>query len=150
MFIFIRHGPVIRIHFLMFGSYSIDEQTKPDSRVRLCLEVGKRKIFFYTCSVKFVEDPTPVYDWQADVMNDAFSIPAARKKLKALPDSMVCDGLLNQDIFSGVGNIIKNKVLYRIQLDPEFLLGKMSTAVTTKLINETRNYSFDFLEWKRI
>lgn len=70
--------------------------------------------------------------------------------MKALPDSMVCDALLNQDIFSGVGNIIKNEVLYRIQLDPEFLLGKMPTAVTTKLIKETRNYSFDFLEWKRI
>ena len=99
----------------------------PTALCSFALKWVKEK-YFYTCSVKFVEDPTPVYDWQADVMNDAFSIPAARKKLKALPDSMVCDALLNRDIFSDVGNIIKNEVLYRIQLDPEFLLGKMSTA----------------------
>src|SRR5688572_10487592 len=62
LFIFIHNGPVIRIHFLMFGSYSIDEQTKSDTSVRLCLETGKRKIYFYTCSVKFVDDPTDTYD----------------------------------------------------------------------------------------
>lgn len=150
LFIFLSKGTIIRIHFLMFGSYSLDEQTKPDSRVRLCLETGKRKIFFYTCSVKFVEDPTPTYDWQADVLSDAFSIPAARKKLKAMPDTMVCDALLNQDIFSGVGNIIKNEVLYRIYVHPASLLGALPATVMTKLIKEARNYSFDFLEWKRI
>lgn len=149
LFIFIRKGPVIRIHFLMFGSYSINEQTKPDARVRLCLELGKQKIYFYTCSVKFVEDPTPSYDWQADVLSEAFSIPAARKKLQAQPDTMVCDALLDQQIFSGVGNIIKNEVLYRICLHPESVLGKLPAPVMTSLIREARNYSFDFLEWKK-
>ncbi|HRO68823.1 MAG TPA: hypothetical protein PK951_00545 [Chitinophagaceae bacterium] len=36
---------------------------------------------------------------------------------------MVCDALLDQEIFSGVGNIIKNEVLYRIRVHPESLIG---------------------------
>ncbi|RYY49323.1 MAG: endonuclease [Chitinophagaceae bacterium] len=149
LFIFIKKGPVIRIHFLLFGSYSIHEQIKPDNRIRLSLETAKGIIYFYSCSVKLVDDPTDTYDWSADVLSDAFSVPAARKKLKAMPDTMVCDALLNQDIFSGVGNIIKNEVLYRIQLHPESLVGKLPAPVLTQLIKEARQYSFDFLEWKR-
>ncbi len=149
LFIFIKKGPVIRIHFLMFGSYSLDEQRKPESRVRLCLHMAKRKIYFYTCSVKFVEDPTDHYDWEADVMNDHFDVAAARKKLKALPGTLVCDALLNQDIFSGVGNIMKNEILYRIRVHPESTLGSLPPSLTTKLIKEARNYAFDFLTWKR-
>ena len=149
LFIFLDKAPVIRIHLFMFGSYSIDEQIRPDARVRLWLQVGKQTIYFYTCSVKFVEDPTSTYDWKADVLSDAFSIPHARKKLQQLPGTMVCDALLNQDIFSGVGNIIKNEVLYRIYLHPESLVGKLPAPILTKLIKEARNYSFDFLKWKR-
>jgi len=62
---------------------------------------------------------------------------------------MVCDVLLDQNIFSGVGNIIKNEVLYRIFLHPETLVGNVPARKLTELINEARNYSFDFLRWKK-
>ena len=62
---------------------------------------------------------------------------------------MVCDALLDQQIFSGVGNIIKNEVLYRIRLHPETLAGNVPPRKLTELIKEARNYSFDFLRWKR-
>ena len=73
----------------------------------------------------------------------------ARKKLKTQPDELVCDALLDQDIFGGVGNIIKNEVLYRIRVHPESTVGVLPAAKMTKLIAEARNYSFDFLHWKR-
>ena len=148
-FIFVK-GATVRIHFLMFGSYSINEQKKPDVRIRLCLEFGNERIYFYTCSVKLVEDPTLLYDWQADVMSDEWNPAKARKKLKALPNMMVCDALLNQDIFAGVGNIMKNEILYRIKLHPESLLGKLPAKVLTALIKESRVYAFDFLKWKKL
>lgn len=140
----------IRIHFLMFGSYSVNEQTKPDRSLRLRLSFKKGDLFFYTCSVKELEgDVEKLYDWQADVMSDVWSAARARKKLKKMPDEMVCDALLDQDVFAGVGNIIKNEVLYRIFLHPESLLGDIPPRKLTQLINEARNYSFDFLKWKK-
>ncbi|MER3465444.1 MAG: endonuclease, partial [Chitinophagaceae bacterium] len=38
---------------------------------------------------------------------------------------MVNDALLDQEIFSGVGNIIKNEVLYRIEVHPLSTIGAL-------------------------
>jgi endonuclease-8 len=140
----------IRIHFLMFGSYSIGEQTKPDKSLRLCLRFKTGSLYFYTCSVRLIDEALePLYDWEADVMSDKWNPKKARKKLKAMPKTMVCDALLDQQVFSGVGNIIKNEVLYRIRLHPETLIGKIPSKKLTSLVAEARNYSFDFLKWKK-
>ena len=140
----------LRIHFLMFGSYSVNEQTKPDRSLRLHLAFKKGDLFFYTCAVRELEDdPDALYDWEADVMSDSWNAARARRKLKKMPGAMVCDALLDQHVFAGVGNIIKNEVLYRIFLHPETLVGNIPPRKLTQLINEARNYSFDFLKWKR-
>lgn len=140
----------IRIHLLMFGSYSIDEQTKPDTSLRLSLHFKTGSMYFYTCSVKSVEPEfLSSIDWEADIMSDAWDPKKAEKKLKSKPGMMVCDALMNQDIFSGVGNIIKNEVLFRIGVQPESLTGNLPAKKLKELIAEARNYSFDFLEWKR-
>src|SRR5436190_23912960 len=41
----------IRIHFLMFGSYTVNEK-KPDRAIRLNLTFKTGEINFYSCSVK--------------------------------------------------------------------------------------------------
>ena len=41
-------------------------------------------------------------------MADEWDPAAARRKLRAQPDALVCDELLDQDVFGGVGNIIKS------------------------------------------
>jgi len=138
----------VRIHFLLFGSYSINEQTKPNPRLHLKFANGD--LYFYTCSVKILtEDPDDIYDWSADVMNDQWDEAKARKKLKAKPGMLVCDALLDQEIFAGVGNIIKNEVLFRIRVHPESTVGGLPSRKLTEMIREARNYSFDFLKWKR-
>lgn len=141
---------VVRIHLLMFGSYSIDEQTRPDNSLRLALRFENGWLFFYTCSVKLVDTEfLSKIDWKADVLSDEWSPENAEEKLKAKPQMMVCDALLDQDIFSGVGNIIKNEVLFRIGVHPESIVGNLPTKKLKELVSEARNYSFDFLEWKK-
>lgn len=141
---------IIRVHLLMFGSYSIDENSKPARSLRLALEFSKHTIYFYTCSVKLLpRDGDQLYDWQADVMSAEWSPAKARKKLKDVPNAFVCDVLLDQQIFSGVGNIIKNEVLYRVKLHPENLIKHIPSSKISALIKEVRNYSFDFLKWKK-
>src|SRR6185312_6896300 len=94
-------------------------------------------------------DVDTLYDWSTDVMNDAWNPENAKKKLKKIPDTLICDALLDQDIFSGVGNIIKNEILYRARVHPESTVKAIPAAKIKKLIEETRTYSFKFLEWKR-
>jgi len=141
-------GVTLRIHFLLFGKYSINE--KKLTPLRLGLKFSKGEINFYNCSVKFITEPLDeVYDFTADVMNDDWDAKAAKKKLKEKPNTLVCDALLDQNIFAGVGNIIKNEVLYRIKVHPETLVGNLPLKKLNELIKEARNYSFDFLEWKK-
>jgi len=138
----------IRIHFMLFGSYRINE--KKESPARLSLQFENGELNFYACSVKLIEeDPDEIYDWSADVMSDEWDPAKAKRKLKKLPDLLVCDALLDQNIFAGVGNIIKNEVLFRIFVHPESKAGKLPTKQLNALIKEARNYSFDFLEWKK-
>jgi endonuclease-8 len=90
-----------------------------------------------------------IYDWSADVLNDAWDPKAARKKLKVFPDLLVVDALLDQNIFSGVGNIIKNEVLYRIKVHPKNSISDLPPRKLSEMIDQARIYSFDFLHWKK-
>ncbi|HMR83565.1 MAG TPA: endonuclease [Niabella sp.] len=140
----------VRIHLLMFGSYSINEQTKPGSRMRLGLYFRSGAMFFYTCSVKLTDNASLAeIDWDADVLSNKWNPGHVMEKLKSHAGSQVCDVLLDQHIFSGVGNIIKNEVLFRIGVQPESLVGNLPPQKLKELIAEARNYSFDFLKWKR-
>lgn len=139
---------IVRIHFLMWGSYRINEVK--DRPVRLGLNFENGQLNFYSCSVKIIEgDPDSLYDFTSDVMSDTWDPEKALQKIKDSPEKMACDILLNQEIFSGVGNIIKNEVLYRIHVHPESLAGNMPASSIDDLIREARAYSFDFYEWKK-
>jgi endonuclease VIII len=138
----------IKIHFMLFGSYRVNERKETPSR--LSLQFADGELNFYACSVKLIEgDLNKVYDWSADVMSENWNAAKARKKLKMIPNNLVCDALLDQAIFAGVGNIIKNEVLFRIRLHPKTRVGNLPSKKLTELVKEARQYSFDFLEWKK-
>ncbi|HEY5800680.1 MAG TPA: DNA-formamidopyrimidine glycosylase family protein [Burkholderiaceae bacterium] len=149
-FLLAFRGFALRVHFLMFGTYRINER-KPDKPIRLGLtfEDGT-ELNLYSCAIQYVEGKLDdTYDWGVDVMSDAWDEKVARKRLRAHPDMAVCDALLDQDLFAGVGNIIKNEVLFRIRVHPMSLVGALPAAKLRELVYEARNYSFQFLEWKR-
>src|ERR1700730_19395994 len=81
-FLICFNGATIRIHFMLFGSYRINETKNAPARLHLHFSDGE--LNFYACSVKMIaEDLDKIYDWSADVMNDSWSTANARKKLKA-------------------------------------------------------------------
>jgi endonuclease VIII len=140
----------IRIHLLMFGSYRINEE-KENAAPKLQLFFSrKRSIAFYACAVQRIDAPLDnVYDWEADVMNVRWNSRKAIKKLTEEPNTLVCDALLDQQIFSGVGNIIKNEVLFRIRVHPLSKTGKLPSKKRTQLVQEAVRYSYQFLKWKQ-
>jgi endonuclease-8 len=100
----------IRVHLLMFGSYRINDDKKdrnPNLRLRF---TDDQTLSFYAGSVRLIEEPLDeVYDWSADVMNKKFSPEKALQKMTGHPEMVAADALLDQSIFAGVGNIIKNE-----------------------------------------
>jgi len=139
----------LKIHFMMFGTYLINE--RKSTPLRLSLRFNKKEeLNFYTCSVQFLDgDPDQLYDFSGDVLSDSWNPRKAGMKLKKIPESNVCDALLDQQIFAGVGNIIKNEVLFRIKVHPRSTVGGLPARIRQNLIRESRNYSLDFLHWKK-
>ena len=90
-----------------------------------------------------------MYDFSSDVMNENWGEQKAFDKLMNLDVTMVCDALMEQDIFAGIGNIIKNESLFRIGLHPESIVSNVPHEKLWGMIKEARNYSFDFLKWRK-
>lgn len=138
----------IQIHLMMFGTYRVNEakQVKP----KLGLKFKNGELNFYTCKVNLIEgDLDEVYDWSADVMSHSWSGAKAKAKLKDKPKLMICDALLDQQIFSGVGNIIKNEALFNAKIHPQSLVGDIPIKQMNGLFKELVSFSKHFLKWKR-
>ncbi|RYE26349.1 MAG: endonuclease [Sphingobacteriales bacterium] len=138
----------IRVHLMLFGSYRINEERKV--MPKLGLEFTNGTLNFYACSLKIIdEDLDEVYDWSADIMSKKWDATTAKKKLKEHPDMLVCDALMDQQIFSGSGNIIKNEVLFNLRLHPLNKISDLPARKLTELTKEPTAYSFNFLKWKK-
>ena len=137
----------VDIHLLMFGTVRVNE--RKELKPRLSMRFSRnQEINFYTCQVRIV-DGEPAYDGSADVLSPEWNNARAGRKLKEYPDEMICDLLLDQNIFAGVGNIIKNEVLWYQRLHPENRLGGLSAGKRRAMIREAVRFSYQFLAWKR-
>ena len=138
----------LRVHLMMFGTYSLNHRKQ--TKLQLSLQFENAELNFYTTSLKIIdEDLDTVYNWKSDIMSDLWDPKAAFKKILKKPKALVTDILLDQDIFTGAGNIIKNEVLYRIKVHPLSRVGALPAEKLKEMIKEVRNYSFDFLKWKK-
>jgi endonuclease-8 len=138
----------LRVHFMLFGSYRINEER--DMVPRLSLRFANGVLNFYACSLKLIEEPLDeIYDWSADTLSPEWDGAKALKKLKAKPEMLAADAILDQDIFAGAGNIFKNEVLFRIRVHPLSKIGKLPPKKLRELVEEVHNYAYQFLEWKK-
>ena len=138
----------LRAHLLLFGSYRIDEtREKPP---RLALRFANGELNIYGGSVRLVDGAlADDYDWRIDVLSDDWDPARARRTLRARPDTLACDILMDQNVFAGVGNIIKNEVLHRIGVHPAARLDELSAPKRAALVKDAREFSFQVLAWRR-
>jgi endonuclease-8 len=142
-------GYFIRIHLLMFGTYLINDRKA--LQPKLSLQFSNGELNFYTCHVLLVEkEASKTYNWETDIMSDEWSSLQARKVIANSGKEKICDVLLDQEKFSGVGNIIKNEALFRAGIHPESIANAIPIDKIKELVNEVRQYSLDFYKWKKI
>lgn len=138
----------VRVHLMLFGKYAID--TELNRVLRLGFQFDNGDLNFYAAECRFIEAPLDtIYDWTADVMNPTFDPKKALKKLQNKPRLIICEALLDQNILAGVGNKIKNEVLFRQQIHPESLVGEIPKKELQKLIQDCVVLSRDYLQWKK-
>ena len=128
----------VRIHLLMFGSYRIDERAR-QAAPRLALRFRRRRAqLLRLFGAPASRAAGQLYDWRADVMSDAWDPRLARKRLRAKPRHAGLRRTARPDVFAGVGNIIKNEVLFRIRVHPLSTVGALPAAKLRELVREGR------------
>lgn len=149
----------LRVHFMLFGSFEATVAGKPvtgdykkKARIpRLTLKFSNGHMEMYSCSLKYLEekDAKLTYDFSVNVMSKQWDELQAMKKTLTFPDEQIGDVLLDQEIFAGVGNIIKNEILFMARVNPERKIKDIPKPKLKKLISLTRSFSFQFYEWRK-
>ncbi len=149
----------LRVHFMLFGTFSAEvggmsaTGDYKKSRVpRLALTFTNGTIEMYNCSLRYIESPAAkkIYDFSIDIMSSHWDPEQAYAHVRAYPKEEVADILLDQVIFAGVGNIIKNEILGTIKLNPREKIADIKPAMLKRLIAEARSFSLQFLKWRKV
>src|SRR5690606_20317660 len=102
---------VTRTHFMLFGTYRIDDP-KENRVPRIQFEFSNGTVYFYACAFSMdAGTPFKELDHRVDVLSDEWNEAYVTKLLKDKGDPYLCDLFLDQSLFAGSGNIVKNEVL---------------------------------------
>jgi endonuclease-8 len=151
-------GFALRVHFLLWGTFaatvegvSVTGDYRRSGPPRLVMAFANGEITIWSASLKYIEDADARrgYDFSVDVLSDAWDPDAALARLRRHPRAQIADVLLDQTIFAGVGNIIKNEVLFRTRTSPFTRVGRLSETRRRAIVAEARAFSFRFLELRR-
>lgn len=140
----------VRVHFVMFGSYTVNSPKK-NATPSLSLKTQKAIIEFYRCSIKMFRNKEVdiLFDEQVDIMSEKWNAKKVLELTLNQPDELICDVLLDQSVFAGVGNIIKNEALFSARVHPLSRIRKIPKEKIEEIINETRNFSKLFYETRK-
>ena len=135
----------LKVHFLMFGSYRFNEERK-GVVPRLSLIFSQDTLNLYNCSVKILSnsDVEKLYDKELDIMSENWNLTKTVSLVSNLSDAFICDVLLNQNVFAGVGNIIKNEALFKNSVHPLSVIEKIPKKKLEDVANEAREFSLNF------
>ena len=138
--LFVFANGTVRVHLMLFGKILINE--RKDVNRSFFLEFAKGEINGYIVKAqKLKVKPTDEYDWRIDIMSDEFDPSYVKKLLKEHSNETIDDVLMDQNLFAGVGNKIRNEALYRAGIHPLSKVGKIPAAKLNQLINEVVKYA---------
>ncbi len=138
--LFVFANGTVRVHLMLFGEVIINERKKVNRS--FFLEFAKDEINGYVVKAeKLKGKPEEVYDWRTDILHKDFDAAYIKILLKGQAEKTIDDVLMDQQIFSGVGNKIRNEALYRAGIHPLSITGKIPGPKITKLIQEVVKYA---------
>ena len=143
--LFVFENGSVKVHLGLFGDVLVNERKKVNRS--FFLEFSKGEINGYVVRAQKLTVPLDeIYDWRVDILSNEFDPAYVKTLLKKQKDKSIDDVLMDQEIFSGVGNIIRNEALYRAGIHPLSVTGKIPAAKITKLVKEVVNYARLFYE----
>lgn len=138
--LFIFANGTVRIHLGLFGDILVDERKTVNRSFYLQFAQGEINGYVVKAT-KLKASPEEVYDWRTDILSDAFDGAYVKSLLKQQEGKHIESVLMDQNIFTGSGNIIRNEALYQAGIHPMSITGKIPSAKVTRLIREVTRFA---------
>lgn len=147
----------IRVHLMMFGAihiYRLDEGLlKPFRLIRLLLDGKMKRLVVYNAPIIEVDESDRLLDrLKAQLGPDPLSNDWDRRKaienLLKLKNEKIGVVLLNQSVIAGVGNILRNEILFRAGVNPEREIQSLTGDEIERILEICESISKEFLDLK--
>lgn len=143
--LFVFNKGIVKVHLRLFGEVLVNETKKVNPS--FYLHFAKGEINGYVVNAQQLESPLEkLFDWRTDILSTEFDAAYVKSLLKKKVGKTIDDLLMDQDIFSGVGNKIRNEALYRAAIHPKSVVDKIPAAALGKLIKEVVKYARKFYQ----
>ena len=135
----------VAVHLGLFGSMLVNKRKKVNAS--FTLHFGESEINFYVAKTKFYKGkPTNHFNFKTDVLKPEFDEDFVLNELQTNQgDKMIGDVLMDQNIFAGVGNIIRIESLYHAKIHPDSLVKAIPEKKLIFLLKMVVDYSEEFL-----
>ncbi len=148
----------LRVHFMILGTYEgvVDgleiKGDYPKTRdLKLKFEFENGFFTMYSCNLRIekTDNLKETYDYSTDVMSPKYDEQAAYEKIMKKKGTFeISDVLLDQKIFTGVGNKIRNEVLFTKKILPTRKLQDIDPITLQDLVSATHDLSHQFYDWR--
>jgi endonuclease-8 len=138
----------LRVHFLMWGRYRLDGEI-PGKVPKLALSFDDGSVLrFYASAIALLRNgEAELYESTLDPMDPAWDPGRAAGLVRGKGGEEIGDSLMDQDILPGVGNIIRNEVLFTARVHPASPSRCIPAPVLTGLLEAIRDFSFTWYRY---
>ncbi len=143
--LFVFTTGTVRVHLMLFGRIMINERGKVNRSFFLEFNDGEINCYVVKAE-KLKGSAEETYDWRTDILHNDFDAAFVKTLLKKHASEPIDDVLMDQEVFTGVGNKIRNEALYLAGIHPLSITGKIPAAKITALIKKVVSYAKQFYD----
>lgn len=143
--LFVFKDSFVGVHLGLFGSMLVNKRKKVNASFALHFADGE--INFYVAKTKLHSGkPRDFFDFKTDILKPEFDAGFVLHELQTTySEKMIGDVLMDQNIFAGVGNIIRIEALYHAKIHPESIIKEIPEKKLIFLLKMVVEYSEEFL-----
>ncbi|MBW8360479.1 MAG: hypothetical protein K0M63_11855 [Weeksellaceae bacterium] len=136
----------VTVHLGLFGSMLVNKRKKVNAS--FALHFSDAEINFYVANTHFYRGrPRDFFNYKTDILKEEYDGEFVLSTLQEkFADKMIGDALMEQELFTGVGNIIRIESLYRAKIHPDSLVKDIPEKKLVYLIEAVVNYAYEFLD----
>ncbi len=147
----------IRIHLMMYGSihiYELNEDfKKPSKMIRLLIETDSKKIVVYNAPIVEIDYRDRLVgrllkEYGPDPLRSDWDRNEAIRRILNNGWRKIGEVLLDQSVIAGIGNILRNEILFRAGIHPERLVSQLSRDEVKKIVDVAERLTREFLRIK--